>query len=78
MQIILLSFPDTVKQEMLKRVNECRALFTFLSDGSMNWEKTATSAHKFLFTYLILWIFLRKSASLGHCSPYKTQYHTLT
>lgn len=39
MQIILVSFPDTLKEEMLRLVNECRALFTFLSDGSMNWEK---------------------------------------
>lgn len=30
---------DTVKPEMLKQINECRALFMFLSDGSMNYEK---------------------------------------
>lgn len=28
-------------------------------------------------SFLILWISLRKSASLGHRSPYKTQYETL-
>lgn len=51
MQIILVSFPDTLKEEMLRLVNECRALFTFLSDGSMNKKK---KTHKFLFSYLIL------------------------
>lgn len=78
MQIILLSFPDTVKEEMLKLVNECRALFMFLSDGSMNWEKTCYLCSEFLFSYLILWVSFRESASLRHHSPYKTQYETLT
>lgn len=41
-------------------------------------KKSATSAHKFLYSYLILWISLRKSASLGRRSPDETQYETLT
>lgn len=41
-------------------------------------KKSATSAHKFLYSYLILWISLRKSASLGHRSPTEIQRETLT
>lgn len=36
------------------------------------------SGHKFLFSYLIMWISVRKPALLGHNSPRRIQYKTLT